>query len=86
MAKFVEERKIGIRGFEILLKPQFGQAREIAEAFGPDQRIIRHILGQDDAARFGKLRTKGAPGAEMSHAATQSPPFTSSMAPVISLA
>ncbi len=87
VAEFVEEGEVGVARLDILFQRELGEAREIAETLGPDQRIIGHIRRKDDLARIGQLGAEFPPGLRrIAHAATQSPPFTSSIAPVISLA
>ena len=88
VAQLVEEGEIGVGRFDILLQCQLGEAREIAGPFGANEGIIRHIRGKQDFSGDGKLGAKIAPSLNRirTHGATQSPPFTASAAPVISLA
>ena len=88
---------LGVTGVEIdlkqlpgghLLQSELGEAREIAGTFCADEGIIRHIGREQDFSGRGELGAEIAPGLHWigRHGATQSPPFTSSAAPVISLA
>jgi hypothetical protein len=87
MAEFVEEGKVRIARLHILFKRELGEAGEIAEAFRADERIIGHVIGKDNLARFGQFGAEGGPAlGGVAHTETQSPPFTSSAAPVTSLA